>query len=173
MTRNSARPAASATILGIALVLVAMVGGCSSGMGSDQNRTAGNQKLQGGISAVRVGIKQYQAGDRDGGLGAIHQGRDTMGQGIVMMGLGCCMFDGGATAANGAISNCASMMGAGATPMMQGLANFDAAHQTMMASSDAATVGQAMVDMETGMQMMEQGAGQMMSGMGKGSMGMM
>lgn len=173
MTQNSARPAASAAILGIALVLVAMVGGCSSGMGGDQNRMAGNQKLQGGISTVRAGIKQYQGGDTNGGLAAIHQGRETMGQGMVMMGLGCCMFDGGATTANGAISSCASMMGPGATPAMQGLADFDGAHQTMMATSDPAAHGKAMAEMETAMEMMEQGAGQMMGGMGKGSMGMM
>jgi hypothetical protein len=55
--------------------------------------------------------------------------------------------------------------------MMQGLANFDTAHRTMMASSDAGAVEQAMADMETGMQMMEQGAAQMMGGMGsKGTM---
>ncbi len=83
------------------------------------------------------------------------------------------MFDGGATTAGGGISSCASMMGAGATPMMQGLADFDAAHRTRMASSDATTVGQAMADMENGMQMMEQGSGQVMGGMGMGSMGMM
>jgi hypothetical protein len=174
MMRNSLPQATSITILGSALALVALLAGCPSGMGGDQNFSTGNQELRNGIGTVRAGIKQYQTGDTTGGLGAIHQGRDMMGQGVVMMGLGCCIFDGGVIVDDGgATAGCASMMGMGATPMMQGLANFDVAHRAMMANTDPGTVNQALVDMETGMQMMEQGAGQMMNGRGMGSMGMM
>jgi hypothetical protein len=82
------------------------------------------------------------------------------------------MSDGGVILDDGGVmAGCASMMGTGSTPMMQGLANFDSAHKTMMENSGAGAVGQAMADMQTGMQMMEQGAGQMMGGMGsKGTM---
>jgi X-X-X-Leu-X-X-Gly heptad repeat protein len=160
------RPAALTAILGTSLALVSLIAGCSDSTGS---LTAGNQELRNGISKARAGSSQYQAGDTAGGLAAIQQGRDMMGQGMVMMGLGGCMSDGGVID-GGVMAGCASMMGTGGTPMMQGLANFDAAHRTMMASSDPAALGQAMADMETAMQMMERGAGQMMGGMGKGMM---
>jgi hypothetical protein len=174
MTRDSLPKMASAAILGVALSFAALMAGCSPGMGGDQNISAGNQELHNGIGMARAGIKQYQAGDTTGGLRAIHQGRDMMGQGTAMMGLGCCMADGGVIVDDGgAPAGCVSMMGRGATPMMQGLATFDAAHKTMMDSSDAGTVDQAMADMETAMQMMERGAVQMMNGRGMGSMGMM
>ncbi len=169
MERNSTRYAVLTAILGTSLALVSLIAGCSDSTGG---LTAGNQELRNGISKARAGSSQYQAGDTAGGLAAIQQGRDMMGQGMVMMGLGGCMSDGGVID-GGVTGGCASMMGTGATPMMQGLANFDSAHQTMVGSSDAGTVDQAMADMETAMQMMEQGAGQMMGGMGKNSMGMM
>ena len=99
MARNPTRTTVVATMAGTALALLALVAGCSAGMGGN------------------MGVDQHIAAGN------------------------------------------------------QGLANFDAAHKAMMAGADAGTVGQAMTDMETGMQMMEQGAGQMMGGMGsKGTM---
>ena len=176
MIRISARRTILATMLGTSLTLATLIPGCSTDMGGDmggnQNNPTRDQVLRTGILTARSGITQYRSGDPAGGLGAIHQGRDMMGQGMVNMGLGCCMFDGGVTDGDsGAISACASMMGSGAIPVLQGTANFDAAHKAMMASSDTGTIGQCLADMETGMQMMEQGATQMMGGMGsKGTM---
>jgi hypothetical protein len=169
MTRTSSRNAAFSTILATALGIMALMAGCSSGMDGNQNFAAGDQVVRNGIAKARAGITQYQAGDPAGGLAAIDQGRGMMGQGVATMGLGCCLSDGGVIVDDGGVpAGCVSTMGMGATPMMQGLANFDAAHQTMMASSDAGTIGQAMADMETAMQMMEQGAGQMMTSRGMG-----
>jgi hypothetical protein len=170
MIRNSVRQTTLTAIFATSLAFAALIAGCSSGT-TDQNISAGNQELRNGIGIVRSGIKQYQASDTTGGLGTIHQGRGMMGQGTTMMGLGRCMSDGGVIVDDGgAAAGCASMMGTGATPMMQGLANFDTAHKAMMAGSDIATVNQAMADMEAAMQMMEQGAGQMMNGRGMGMM---
>ena len=176
MTRLFSRQTVLSAIFGTSLTLAALVPGCSTGMGGgmggEQSNPNRDQVLRAGILNARTGITQYRSGDAAGGLGAIHQARDLMGQGLLKMGLGCCMFDGGATSGDsGAISACASMMGSGAVPTMQGMANFDAAHKTMMASPDNGTVDHAMSDMEAAMEMMEQGASQMMGGMGsKGTM---
>jgi hypothetical protein len=176
MTRIFTRRTTLAAMLGTSLTLATLISGCSTGMngdmGGDQNNPARDQMLRSGIVKARAGIALYRSGDAAGGLGAIHQGRDIMGNGMVNMGLGCCMFDGGVTDGDsGAISACASMMGSGAIPVLQGTANFDAAHKAMMASSDTGTIDQCLADMETGMQMMEQGATQMTGGMGsKGTM---
>jgi hypothetical protein len=176
MIRVFARKAALTAMLSTSLTLATLVPGCSTdmgeNMGGNQNNPARDQILRSGIVKARAGIALYRSGDAAGGLGAIHEGRDVMGNGMVNMGLGCCMFDGGVTDGDsGAISACASMMGSGAIPVLQGTANFDAAHKTMMASSDTGTIDQCLADMEAGMQMMEQGATQMMGGMGsKGTM---
>jgi hypothetical protein len=152
-------------LVGISFALIALPTGCSTGMGANENLTTGNQELRSGISTARAGMNQYQAGDTGGGLSAIRQGRNMMGQGMLMMGLGCCLFDGGV-----ADGGCVSSMGPEAALTLQGMAKFDAA-RSMMASLDAGTVAQAMADMEAGMEMMEQGASQMMGG--RGSMGSM
>jgi X-X-X-Leu-X-X-Gly heptad repeat protein len=167
MERNARRYAALTGILGTSLTLVFLIAGCSDSTG---NLAAGNQELRNGISKARAGSSQYQAGDTAAGLATIQQGRNMMGHGMVMMGLGGCLSDGGVID-GGMTGGCSSMMGSGAIPVLQGTANFDAAHKTMMASSDTGTIDQCLADMETGMQMMEQGATQMMGGMGsKGTM---
>jgi hypothetical protein len=156
-------------LVGISFALIALPTGCS-GMGGHQNTTAGNQELRSGIAMARSGIQQYQAGDTAVGLDSIQQGRAMMGQSVIMMGLGCCLLDGGVLDGS-AMANCTAMMGPGASPMLQGMAQFDAA-QAMMSNPDAGSASQAMINMETAMKMMEQGADQMM--VGKGSMsGMM
>ena len=88
-----------------------------------------------------------------------------MGQGMVMMGLGCCIGDGTPGAlGDGGADYCASTMGPGASPMVQGLEKFDAARPMM--DPAGAGAAQAMADMEKAMEMMEQGSTQMMGGSG-------
>ena len=132
------------------------------------NMTAGNQTLRNGIALSRTGIATFRYGNAADGISQIQQGRVMMGQGLDQM-MGCAehAYDGGMQD-GGMMTGCSTMMmGNGSSMMMDGLAKFDGAW-TMMMDPDAGTTDQAMGNMETGMQMMEQGAGQMM-----GSMGMM